>query len=377
MNVKYRDALCLGLLLLSGSVFGQDAKAPADGSKLDFEELTVDIKPFERPVNAQVEHLKFESKGVCWYRADGYPAEGNQPARNGGVFSHKLPPSRINRLNDLLKTTKWLEAEGGDGPARQLHAGTITITLKRGGMVKTIDCVGDRPEPYKALLHELNGIAVQERRIYQHDYISGKVGHEAWQEVGLELAAWRGDPYSKSRYDIDYERYLTIARRYLHDFHGKQDDDLITSIRLVAFLKSKSELEYLHRLSDDRSMKLRIELAMALGAIHEHESLAVLVRMMPASGSQREVGYELIKWGGDATADIVKLIGQSTDPAVTNAERTAGEFMIRAYIENFSRVKPIDPAVIAAVQKALAAKDPMNGLIRTTYHTEFLKLVAQ
>mgnify|MGYP001545378440 FL=1 len=52
--------------------------------------------------------------------------------------------------------------------------------------------------------------------------------------------------------------------------------------------------------------------------------------------------------------------------------------MIRAYIENWSKLpKPVSPAVIEAVQRALAAKDPQNGLVRIAYHEEFLRLVSK
>jgi len=373
----FHPSVYLGLVLATGPVHADTppaaAPASAEDAKPDFESLVVDFKPFGAVYNHQTEHLKFESNGVCWYRIDGYEALRDIPARNGAAFNHKLSPARIQRLNRLLKETKWFEADGASGRALQLHAGTISMTLKRGGKEKSVSCEGDRPAPYAALLHELLSIAAQERRIYLHDYVSGRVGTDAWQEIGLELAALRGEPYSKSTFEIDYTRYLPIARRILRDFHGQQEEELVPAIRLIAHLKSRSELPILHRLADDRSHKIRQEVARALGMLHDKDSLPILVAMLPASGTGKEVAWELIQWGNDAIVDIVKLIGQSTDASLEVRDRIAGEDLIRAYIEHPAQVKPVDPAVIAAVRQALAAKDPRNGLIRTSYHNEFLK----
>ena len=98
------------------------------------------------------------------------------------------------------------------------------------------------------------GLILQERRIYLHDYVSGQAGTEAWQDIGREMQALRGGPYSKPAYNFDYQRYLPIAQRIIRDFYSVQDDELIPAVRLVAQLKADSELPFLHRLAHDRTL---------------------------------------------------------------------------------------------------------------------------
>ena len=107
------------------------------------------------------------------------------------------------------------------------------------------------------------------------------------------------------------------------------------------------------------------------------ESLPVLVSMMAAQGTRGDVGFELIRWGDAAVPNIVDLIGLSTDERLEPRENTQGEDMIRAYLDHWKDLdRPVDPRVIAAVRKALASKNPQNGMIRTTYHAEFLEKAA-
>ena len=123
---------------------------------------------------------------------------------------------------------------------------------------------------------------------------------------------------------------------------------------------------------------MRQEVAWALGRIHSEESLPVLLGMMSGAGTRWEVGFELIQWGDDAVPGIVKLIELSTKDGSDERERVTGEDMIRAYLQNWDQLaQPVHPDVIAAVKQARAAKNPQNGGIRTTYHEEFLKKVAQ
>src|SRR5262249_59959680 len=89
--------------------------------------------------------------------------------------------------------TKGWSAGGGEGPATHTDAWTTTLTLRREGKTTSIACHGERPEPYASLLRELSGLALQERRVYLHDYVSGAEGTQAWREIGDELIALRGD----------------------------------------------------------------------------------------------------------------------------------------------------------------------------------------
>ncbi|MBC7815899.1 MAG: HEAT repeat domain-containing protein [Planctomycetaceae bacterium] len=376
MKRELRMGVLLVLALVTAGALGEEPPATAEVAKPAFEQLVVTIEPFGLSRNGQIEQLRFESNGRCWYKVEGREAVRNIPARNGAVFDHTLSADRIRRLNKLLQDTKWLTAEGAEGRATHTHPTIIRLMLKRDGKQQSIVCEGRRPEPYAALLHELEGVAAQERRIYLHDYVSGEDGVRAWQEIGRELAALRVEPSAKSPFHIDYERYWPIARRTIRDFHGKPDDELLPAVRLAGHFQRKSELTFLHRMAHDRSSHLRQEVAWALGKIHDQESLPVLVSMMSAPGTRREVGFELIQWGDAAVPDIVKLIELSTQEKLEEREHVTGEDMIRAYLEHWDKLsKPIHPEVVTAVRKALEAKNPANGSLRTTYHVQFLKQI--
>ncbi len=347
-------------------------------AKPAFTEFVVHLQPFEAPRNGYIEQLKFMADGKCWYKVEGREATPVPPARPGAVFDHTLSPERIRKLNQLLSDTKWLTADdGAKGSPPGLHATTYRLTLKRDGQEKSIVWVERGPEPYRSLMHFLEGIAAQERRVYLHDYLSGQEGVEAWQEVGRELAALRGEPYGKSPYEIDYTRYLPIAIRNVRDFHGKPDEELITSVRLLGYLRVKSDLEFIHRMAQDRRGDLRREVAWTLGQIRDPKSLPVLLGMMAGAGTRWEIGFELIQWGDAAVPGIVKLIELSTKDGLDERERVTGEDMIRAYLQYWDKIsQPIHPDVVKAVKQALAVADPMKS-IRTTYHQEFLKKVAE
>ena len=87
--------------------------------------------------------------------------------------------------------------------------------------------------------------------------------------------------------------------------------------------------------------------------------------------------FELITWGNEAVPHIVSLISLSANDKLEQEENTIGENMIRAYLDHWDKVaQPIDPRVVAEVRRSLESKNPQNGTIRTTYHREFLKKIA-
>lgn len=355
---------------LSAVVFGQEPKA-----KPAFDKLTVKIEPFPLDSFTQVEQLDIEAGGRCWYRAEGSKARGNLPARSGAVFRHDLSAAHVERLNIRLEKTEWLTAEGAEGRATHTHPTTVTITLTKDGKERTVVCHGQRPAPYDALLHAIYSLAVQERRIYLRNYVSGEIGAAAWAEVGREIAALRGDPAGKPVYDVDHGRYLPLARDVLHPFHTRTDEELIPAVRLIGHFQAKEELRFLHRLAHDRSSNVRSEVAWALARIHDTQSLPVLASMMTAPSNVEAAGKQLVRWGDDAVPHIVELIAQSTDPGLEHWQHTVGEDMMRAYLEHWEKLDRIDARVEAAVRQALEKADPQNGLLRTTYHKEFLERI--
>jgi hypothetical protein len=363
--------LPLLVVFLAPATPGEPPQARSDAATPAFEQFGFRI---DGRRGHPSERLRIESDGHCWYTVARREARGGTPVRSGAVIGHMLSPARFQRLARLWEGTGWLTVKGPEGLQPAMDAEVFTLTRKREGEELSVVCHLGWPEPYSSLLKELRGLATQERRVYLHDYVSGRAGTEAWQEIARELAALRGECYSKSPVPIEYERYLPIASRIIRNFQGENDDELIPAVRLAGHFRLESELPFLHRMAYDRSSHLVMELAWALGRIHDRESLPVLVGMASRGGG---FGFDLIKWGDDAVPHIVSLIGLSTDDRLDGQGNAIGEFMIRAYLDHWNELdQPIDARVVAAVRKALESKKPENGLIRTEYHREFLKRMA-
>jgi hypothetical protein len=123
-------------------VRGAEPKSPPEVAKPDFQQLIVIVEPAGLSSQGQVEQLRFERTGKCWYKTDGSRATGVGEARSGAVCDHMLSQGRIRRLNRLLEETNGLTATGGEGRATQTHPARIRITLKKDGMERTVVCEG-------------------------------------------------------------------------------------------------------------------------------------------------------------------------------------------------------------------------------------------
>jgi hypothetical protein len=344
-------------------------------TKLAFDKLVVKIEPFPLDSFRQVEQLDVEPGGRCWYKVEAREAQRGLPARTGAMFGHPLSAAHIERLNKRLADTEWLTAKGAEGRATHTHPTTVTITLTKDGKQRTVVCHGQRPAPYEALLHAIFSLAVQERRIYLRNHVTGEAGDAAWAEIGREIAALRGDPSGEPVFAVDYGRYLPMARDVLHPFHTRSDDELVVAVRLIGHFKAADELKFLHQLAHDRSTGVRHEVAWALARIHDPQSLPILASMMSAPSNLEHAGAQLVRWGDEAAPFIVELIAKSTDPKLEHWEHTVGEDMIRAYLGHWEKLDRIDPQVEAAVRAALEKADPQNAVVRTTYHKEFLERI--
>ncbi|MEM7231913.1 MAG: HEAT repeat domain-containing protein [Planctomycetota bacterium] len=376
---RAKPTRCASLVLVSSffvsGVLGDNSKTEARKIPLAFDQLEAKIEPFGMSSFAQVENLRFEKKKHrVWYRAEGRPAVGSSPKRGGGVFQHALTNERTSRLNQLLRKTQWLTAPGGEGRATHTHPTKVTLKLTRDGKVTTIVLNGRRPEPFRSLLRELHSVKYQERRIYLHDYVSGKAGLDAWAEISREMQAHRGAAYAKSPYTIEYERYLPLARRYVSNFYSRSDKELIPALQIVAHLNDTRHLQNIHRMAHDRSSKLRREVATTLGRLGQKESLPVLQCMMDAPDN-RATARTLIAWGAEAVPTIVEVIERAAKAEPSRLDQSSSEDMVRAYISVWDDLKASpDSRVLAAVEKARAALAAASGQ-RLVYYDELLSLV--
>jgi RNA polymerase sigma factor (sigma-70 family) len=342
-----------------------DKQPPAAAPKAEFDEVTIVIK-HSFLSNRTRETIRVSADGTCGYEVPERPARGNIPAWSGARIVHKLPPERLRQLNDILKETDWLAKDAK--AVMQLHQEEYELTLKRGGKTTDLAFKG-QSQPYAKLLHFFRSVAAQEYIIYRLDWVPSAHAegrHELDNLVVTEL----GEQSAKPLLDIDLARFVPWATRYVRNPFGEPTDDVRTAVRLVGLLKLESERGYLADLATDRDRDVRVAVAEAVGRLGGEKAVPVLRKMVRSTGT--EAAWELIKLGEIAVPAIAEAIREETDP---NQDRSA-EWLIRAYIENWKRVrKPLDAGVLDAVRANMAA--PKVKADRTQYHIELLKLAAE
>jgi RNA polymerase sigma factor (sigma-70 family) len=343
----------------------------------DFEEAAISIRPFQPFAAEQPSTIRILGvKGVafCDYRVEERPALGTEPKWEAAYLGHKLDTQRVQRLQDLLKKTKWLTAPGYEGRATHLHPTKYTLTIQRQGKRRTIILDGDKGEPYKSLITFFRGIAHQENLLYRLERLPAREKYAACREIEQYILAEQGKPYGKPTVPIDLRRFEPTFERYVRNPFTYSREELVPALRLLGYLRSASEREYIAALANDRDFTVREAVAEALGALGGPESVAVLRRMVR---STPEAAWQLIRLGPVAVPAIVELIESGKNP-FNEREPYFLDYqkVIRAYIDHWDKVpQPIDPRVLAAVRKSMAV--PNIKTYGTQYHKKLLELAAR
>ena len=339
------------------------APAPVPATKIEFEEVTIIVKP-GGPTDRAPETIRVSADGKCLYEVPARPARGETPAWSGARIVHTLPSARLRELNDLLKGTDWFERDATR--VMQLHQDEYKLALKRGG--KTIDrtMLGEL-EPYTKLLHYFRSVAAQEYLLYRLEHVPA-AQVEARRELDNLVAAELGEPFAKSPLDIDLARYSPWATRLVRRPFEQSTDDVRAAVRLVGLLKLESEREYLSDLAADRDRGVRTAVAVAVGRLGGEKAGPVLRKLVRSTGA--EAAWELIRLGPVAAPVIAEVIRDGA-----GEEDLSYEWLIRAYIDHWKDVpKPLDAKIVEAVQVSMAV--PKVKAYRTEYHEQLLKLIA-
>jgi RNA polymerase sigma factor (sigma-70 family) len=339
--------------------------------KVDFEEVTITVRPSFRATRMP-ESVRVCGDGVCEYRIEERPARGNEPKWDPAYLKHTLTLEKLHRLEGLLKKADWLTAAPQATP--QLHATRFGLTLKRNGETRTLTVEGEPSEPYKSLTAFFLGVAHQENLLYRLERLPAKERVEACRQIDSYARAEMGERYSKPPYEIDLRRYAPTFQRYVRDPFTHSKEELVPALRLFGHFKSEREREHIAALSNDREQNVRAAVAQALGALGGKESVPVLRRMVRGSS---EAAWQLVRLGPVAVPTVVEVIEAGTDPT---DEREPGfldyERLIRAYIDHWEQLPgPVDPRVLAAVRKSMAA--PKVKAYRTEYHKKLLDLASR
>jgi RNA polymerase sigma factor (sigma-70 family) len=345
----------------------------ASDIKVDFEEVSISIRPFKAEPQ-QPESVRVRGDGVCEYRVEERPARGEQPRWDAAYLEHRLDTDRLRRLEGLLKKTDWLTAPGYEGPAGHTDATRYSLTLKRKGETRAIAIDGEKGEPYKSLQAFFHGIALQENLLYRLERLPGKERADACRQIDEYVRAEQGGPYGKPPFEIDLRRYEPTFRRCVRYSFEHPREELVPAVRLLGHLRSAPEREYIAALANDRDADVRTAVAEALGRLGDRESVAVLRRMVRSTG---EAARQLVRLGPAAVPTVVEVIESGTDPT---DEREPGfldyQRLIRAYVDHWDEVpKPIDPRVLDAVRKSMAA--PKVKAYGTEYHQKLLDLASR
>jgi beta-lactamase regulating signal transducer with metallopeptidase domain len=317
--------------------------------------------------NRQPEQLQIKADGSSIYHIDEGLARGNDPKKPEARLISKLSPQRLLELERLLSKTDWLKAEGGEGPATHTDAGEVTITVVRNKQAKTIKCLGMRPEPYNSLLWFLRGVAEQEHLVYVFDWLHGNDTNRQLALIQLrsDIEALSGKPGRGLPYlEYDYNRFLPTFSRMVRN-PSLVEDEVLTAIKLVTFVRADSELEWIARLKHDRESRVREVVAEALADFGGERVVPLLVEMAPTT---EEARWGLVRLGEIAVPSLVKLI----EPGI-NGQNFLSEQMVRVFLDHQKELAgPIDERIVAAAREALAKTAEREE--RTEYFKEFLKL---
>jgi beta-lactamase regulating signal transducer with metallopeptidase domain len=315
------------------------------------------------------QHVEIKADGSCLYRIEERPARGEQerwpPAR---LVSH-LDAKRLRQLQELLEKTVWLTAPGGEGPAMHTDADEYKIALVREGKTRSITCEGERPEPYRSLIWFFRGLMYQENLLYRLGWLPYRERLDACRNIRAHVESLEGKSgVMYPIFDIDYTRYLpTFTRVVRNPFGGGNEEELVTAIQLVTFLRAESEFEHVAAMSHDRDGAVRAAVAMALVGFGGQRAVPVLAKMARSTDG---AVWGLIRLGEMAVPSIAEMVQQTG----SLDDWLVSERIVRGYLEHWNELPgPVDERVVAAVRKALAA--PPNDSTRTEYHRGFLEAV--
>jgi hypothetical protein len=340
---------------------------------VDFAEVSISIRDFKARALQQPELIRVRGDGICEYRIEGRPARGGEPRWPPGYQEHKVAPKRLRRLEELLKKTAWLSAKGYEGRAGHADATKYTLTVKRKGQTRTIAIEGEKGEPYKSLVSFFRGVALQENLLYRLDRVPEK-SKEACRQIDEFVRAERGEPYGKPPFEVDLRRYRPMFSYFLVTQFDRPTEEVAPAIRLLGHLRSERDRAHIAELANDRDRIIRVAVSEALGSLGGKESLPILRRMVRSTDG---AAFQLIRLGPLAVPTIVEVIesgsarANALQPSLLDYQR-----LIRAYVDHWKEVpKPIDPRVLAAVRKSMAA--PKDNVSSTEYHKKLLDLASR
>ncbi|MHC4714824.1 MAG: HEAT repeat domain-containing protein, partial [Planctomycetota bacterium] len=296
------------------------------------------------------QHIEISSAGTCLYRIEETPRLGERERRPGARILHTIDDEQLVRLGRLLEQTEWLTAPGGEGRASHTDAAEWTITLVRAGDTRTITCHGRRPEPYASLMRFFRGLAFQERRLYQLNWLSSDERREACEHLEREIEGLRGRSGSRyPLYDVDYERYRETFAGVMTDVLSRRDWEIITAVKLFTHLGERGYAEEITHLLRDRQYDVRRAAARYVADLGCQEAIPVLADV---AGATDEAAWSLIRFGDPAIPTIVAAIERGMPDNSDSLD------LVRAYLVHWRELPgPLDQRVVAAVRKGMAKTD--------------------
>ena len=332
---------------------------------ISFESLTVNMRGsdgYDRTITIKADG-SYEFDMVVWER------EGKKKFH----ANYRLRPEHLRELDALIIATKWLTKPGAFNNPYMKDGTKYRIAVTRAGKTSEAVCYGKQQKEYAELIRFLLRINHQESLLYQATVVH--VGRlRAARALSSELDAIQGKPHTRIPYApvLDYNRLVPTFTETVAKPHGCHDDVVVAGIRLLGYPRIESERKNITALANDRSLSVRKAVAYALCRLGGPESIVELRRMLSTT---RAAAWSLIRLGPEAVPTILEVIEESTDAKATHQERMRSEYIIRSYVEHWNAVpKPIDPRVVAATRKSMAA--PKVKEFRTEYHQKLLDLAA-
>jgi len=329
-----------------------------------FDSVSVSVRGGLRLVGGRAATVKVSADGSCVCLVPGRPARGERKAWRPARLVHRLSQERVQELESVLADTKWLTLPKSAGPP-PVDASQYEITLVRLGREHTITCNPSWPAPYVSLIGFFEGIMRQESLVYRLSWISRKESLSACEELTSEIEALSGGwGRMHPRRKLDYARFLPRFKQVLDNPYRAHPIQIRTAIKLVTYLKDRSECPHIRRLLYVLDDRVQSAAAQAVADLGDAKAIPALVETLRAT---HEARWSLIRFGRAAVPYIVRVI----EPGAQDDNLDSVD-LVRTYIEHWGELPgPLDIRVVAAARRAVAATESRTW---RDYYEQFLRL---
>ena len=278
----------------------------------------------------------------------------------------RLALEHLRSLESLLEKTGWLAHPGPAVVARVEDGEQYTVVLVREGATRRRTWEYDRAEPYWPLERFFRRLDRQERLLWQLTEGDADARLHAASDVEGEIRGIEGEsgtmPPAFPLFDCG--RFVPAFAKILARPEGAREDEFAAAVWLMGHLRLDAQRNAIAALARHSSQPVRTAVIGAMVRFGDEAAAQTLAGM--ARGDSR-AAWGLIRMGKAAVPTIAEVLEKAGSAHTTGAYQ-----LIRAYLDHWSELPGLDPAVVQGVRKNLEASRWGRGLLQ--YHQEFLRL---